>query len=46
MRLDAKEREKNFYRLPRQKDKAGKDVQHVKLIKGSDEDVLMSESVF
>lgn len=46
MRLDAKEREKNFYRLPRQRDEAGKDVQHVKLIKGGDENVLMSESVF
>lgn len=46
MRLGAKERENNFYRLPRQKDKAGKNVQHIKLIKGSDENVLMSESVF
>ena len=38
-RLETKEGEKKLYRLARQRDRAGKDVQHVKVIK--DEKVML-----
>ena len=34
-RLETKEGEKELYRLARQRDRAGKDVQHVRIIKGN-----------
>ena len=42
-RLDTEEGEKDLYRLARQRDRAGKDVQHVRVIKDADGNVLTSE---
>ena len=42
-RLDTKEGEKDLYRLARQRDRAGKDVQQVRMIKDKDGNVLTSE---
>ncbi|KAJ8333822.1 hypothetical protein SKAU_G00411410 [Synaphobranchus kaupii] len=42
-RLDTKEGEKDLYRLSRQRDQAGKDVQQVRVIKDRDGKVLTSE---
>ncbi|KAJ8347031.1 hypothetical protein SKAU_G00284320 [Synaphobranchus kaupii] len=42
-RLDTKEGEKDLYRLARQRDQAGKDVQQVRVIKDRDGKVLTSE---
>lgn len=43
VRLDTKEREKELYWLAGQRDRAGKDVEWVKVIKDKDGKVLMSE---
>ena len=42
-RLDTEEGEKDLYRLARQRDRAGKDVQHVRVIKDADGNVLTNE---
>ncbi|KAK3569633.1 hypothetical protein QTP86_002580 [Hemibagrus guttatus] len=42
-RLDSREGEKDFYRLARQRDRDGKDVQQVRVIKDRDGRVLTSE---
>ncbi|KAK3544134.1 hypothetical protein QTP86_002802, partial [Hemibagrus guttatus] len=42
-RLDTREGEKDLYRLARQRDRDGKDVQHVRVIKDRDGRVLTSE---
>lgn len=42
-KLDSREGEKDLYRLARQRDRAGRDVQHVKMIKNADGNVLTSE---
>ncbi|KAK3506307.1 hypothetical protein QTP70_001252 [Hemibagrus guttatus] len=42
-RLDTREREKDLYRLARQRDRDGKDVQQVRVIKDRDGRVLTSE---
>ena len=42
-RLDTKEGEKDLYRLARQRNQAGKDVQRVKLIKDRDGNIITSE---
>ena len=45
-RLETKECEKELYRLPRQRDRAGKDVQHVRVIKDENNNVIVnSEAV-
>ena len=45
-RLETKEGEKELYRLARQRDRAGKDVQHVRLIKDENGNVMVnSEAV-
>ena len=45
-RLETKEDEKELYRLARQRDRAGKDVQHVKVIKDENGNVMVnSEAV-
>ena len=45
-RLETKEGEKELYRLARQRDRAGKDVQHVKVIKDKNGNVMVnSEAV-
>ena len=45
-RLETKEIEKELYRLARQRDRAGKDVQHVKVIKDENRNVIVnSEAV-
>ena len=45
-RLETKEGEKEFYRLARQRDRAGKDVQHVRVIKDENGNVIVnSEAV-
>ena len=45
-RLETKEGEKELYRLARQKDRAGKDVQHVRVIKDENGNVMVnSEAV-
>ena len=45
-RLETKEGEKEFYRLARQRDRAGKDVQHVRVIKDENGNVMVnSEAV-
>ena len=45
-RLETKEGEKELYRLARQKDRAGKDVQHVRVIKDEKGNVMVnSEAV-
>ena len=42
-RLDTREGEKDVYRVARQRDKSGKDVQKVRTIKDADGNVLTSE---
>ncbi|MCJ8736306.1 hypothetical protein PDJAM_G00258250 [Pangasius djambal] len=42
-RLDTREGQKDLYRLARQRDRDGKDVQHVRVIKDRDGRVLTSE---
>ena len=45
-KLETKEGEKELYRLARQRDRAGKDVQHVKVIKDKNANVMVnSEAV-
>ena len=44
-KLETKEGEKELYRLARQRDRASKDVQQVRVIKDADENVLTSEKV-
>ena len=45
-RLETKEGEKELYRLARQRDRAGKDVQHVRVIKDENGNVMVnSEAV-
>ena len=45
-RLEAKEGEKELYRLARQRDRAGKDVQHLRVTKDESGNVIMlSEAV-
>ena len=45
-RLETKEGEKKLYRLARQRDRAGKDVQHVRVIKDENCDMMVnSEAV-
>ena len=41
-RLKTKEGEKKLYRLARQRDRAGKDVQHVRVIKDENGNVMVS----
>ena len=41
-RLETKEGEKEFYRLARKKDRAGKDVQHVRILKDENGIVMVS----
>ena len=46
VRLEAKEGEKEVYRLAKQRDRAGKDVQHVRVIKDENGNVMInSEAV-
>ena len=40
-RLETKEGEKELYRLARQRDRAGKDVQHVRVIKNKNGNVMV-----
>ena len=45
-RLETKEGEKELYRLARQRDRAGKDVQHMRIIKDENGNVMVnSEAV-
>ena len=45
-RLETKAGEKELYRLARQRDRAGKDVQHVRVIKDENDNVMInSEAV-
>ena len=45
-RLETKEGEKELYRLVRKRDRAGKDVQHVRVIKDENGNVMVnSEAV-
>ena len=45
-RLETKEGEKELYRLARHRDRAGKDVQHVRVIKDENSNVMInSEAV-
>ena len=41
-RLETKEGEKELYRLARQRDRAGKDVQHVRVMKDENGNVMVS----
>ena len=41
-RLKTKEGEKELYRLARQRDRAGKDVQHVRVIKDENGNVMVN----
>ena len=41
-RLETKEGEKELYRLPRQRNKAGKDVQHVRVLKDENCNAMVS----
>ena len=41
-RLETKEGEKELYRLARQRDRAGKDVQHVRVIKDENVKVMVN----
>ena len=41
-RLETKEGEKELYRLARQRDRAGKDVQHVKVIKDENGNMIVN----
>ena len=40
-RLETKEGEKDLYRLARQRNRAGKDVQHVRVIKDENDNVMV-----
>ncbi|XP_063845352.1 uncharacterized protein LOC135091542 [Scylla paramamosain] len=42
-KLNTKEKEKDLYRLARQRDRDGRDVQHVKMIKDADKNILTRE---
>ena len=45
-RLETKEGEKEFYRLARQRERSGKDVQHVRVIKDENNNIMVnSEAV-
>ena len=44
-RLETKEGKKELYRLARQRDKAGKDVQHVRVIKDKNGNVMVNSEV-
>ena len=44
-RLETKEGEKELYRLVRQRDRAGKDVQHVRVLKDENGNVMVSSEV-
>ena len=44
-RLETKEGEKELYRLARQGDRAGKDVQHVRVIKDKNSNVMVNSEV-
>ena len=44
-RLETIENEKELYRLARQKDRAGKDVQHVRIMKDKNGNVMVSLEV-
>ena len=44
-RLETKESEKELYRLARQRDIAGKDVQHVRVIKDENDNVMVNSEV-
>ncbi|KAK4299887.1 hypothetical protein Pmani_027715 [Petrolisthes manimaculis] len=44
-KLDSREGEKDLYRLARQRDRAGRDVQHVKMIKDVDGNILTNDIV-
>ena len=41
-RLETKEGEKELYRLARQRDRTGKDVQHVRVIKDENGNVIVN----
>ena len=41
-RLETKEGEKELYRLARQRDRAGKDVQHVRVIKDKNSSIMVN----
>ena len=41
-RLETKKGEKKLYRLVRQRDRAGKDVQHVRVLKDENDKVMVS----
>ena len=41
-RLETKEGEKELYRLARQRDRAGKDVQHMRVIKDENDNVMVN----
>ena len=41
-RLETKEGDKELYRLARQRDGAGKDVQHVKVLKDKNSNVMVN----
>ena len=43
-RLETKEDEKELYRLARQRDRAGKDVQHVRVLKDENGNVMESSA--
>ena len=40
--LETKEGEKKLYRLARQRDRAGKDVQHMRVLKGENSNVMVN----
>ena len=44
-RLETKEGEHELYRLARQGDRAGKDVQHVRVIKNENDNVMVNSEV-
>ena len=44
-KLEKKEGEKELYRLARQRDRAGKDVQYVRVMKDENDNVLVNSEV-
>ena len=44
-RLETKEGERELYRLARQRDRAGTDVQHVRVLKNENGNVMVSSEV-
>ena len=44
-RLETKEGEKELYRLARQRNRAGKDVQHMRVIKGENGNVMVNSEL-